>query len=469
MSDKWYPELNTIKDDSLIVFDTSVLLNVYRYSLISSKRILDHLRNSEDEIWLPNQVKEEFYKNRDKVRNFNLYNKLDVNLNKHVTDQKDKLLVQLSEYEKKRFSKFGELKDSLEKKYAEMSGIIQEYKNDIVEETEVYKGFIREVDEFLESILASKVGGKLGFKKLIEVLREGELRYEYNIPPGYEDAKTKEGINKFGDLIMWKEILEKTGVISEKNVIFVTSDTKSDWFRKRENSVIGPREELISEFKQYHPEKEVIIIPFENYIEEISDSLNGTDKELLLELSMNGLFKRLPEELFKSTVESKIQSINTNDLLEKLRKNTDDTKHVSIYQILEVIGPHIENVKVQPKGIKIIERDVVYSINVIVECNYATVSYSPGIESHGSIYTDVTVGVELRRKLEETEELFIDNFKKNPATLTKVTHCITENEEYVWGSDYDIAEDYYTSCGDCGEAINAMNDAGNGYCTNCSK
>lgn len=469
MSSKWYPSINTIIDDSIIVFDTSVLLNVYRYSLISSKRILNHLRDSEEKVWLPNQVKEEFYKNRDNVRNFNLYNKLDVNLNKHVKHQKDKLLVQLSEYEKKRFSNFDGLKDRLEKKFTEMGEIIEEYKNEIADETDVYKEFIKEADEFLESILNTKVGEKLGFIELMEILKEGELRYKYNLPPGYEDAKTKEGVDKFGDLIMWKEIIKNTERIPKKHVVFVTSDTKADWFRKKQNLVVSPREELISEFKHYHPEKELILIPFDNYIEEISGLADMSDKELLLELRMNGLINSLSLESCEKIVDDNTLSVDRVDLRDKALKNSTKMTRRYLNTALEIVGPNIESITVQPKGIQVIENEVIYSVNIIAECDYPTISYLPGVESHGSIHTDIIVGVELKRRLEDNEDSFINNFKENPLAVSNVVHVITDNENYAWGNDFTIEEEYYSTCGNCGKGMNILNDAGDGFCTECSE
>ena len=60
------------------------------------------------------------------------------------------------------------------------------------------------------------------------ICKEGAFRYANQIPPGYKDAETKEGIRQYGDLIIWKEILRYA---SQKkcDVIFVTNDAKPDW------------------------------------------------------------------------------------------------------------------------------------------------------------------------------------------------------------------------------------------------
>ncbi|EPC8408884.1 TPA: hypothetical protein ROY06_004654 [Bacillus cereus] len=481
MNSQHNPKITSIIEESIIVFDTCALLNVYRYSLLSSKRILDYIKRYEGKMWIPSRVRKEFYKNKGSVRSVNLYKNLDKQLTKLVEMKRDELFVQLSEYEKKRFPKFTELKGQLEGKLAEMVTITKNYKEEVVEETGVYKGFIEEVDSFLDALLNSdKVGEAIGLVSLMEIIKEGELRYKYNLPPGFKDADKQEGIDKFGDLILWKEIIKRAGEISEKNIIFVTSDTKSDWFHKnKKNEIIGPREELISEFKNYHSEKEVIIIPFEDYIEEISDPADASDKDLLLELRMNNLVKRLSYEVFSKMVEGKIESLDIEDLRKRMTGNLDTMQRDFIESINDIYEHDVESITINPNGIKIQGNKIIYSVNAIAKCGFGTISYSPGIMSYGTLYTDVIIGIELTRESTDNEVSFINNFKEDSATVAKVTHVITENEKYIWGNDFDSEEwefeedgetgDYevYATCAKCGEGISNSNDAGNGFCTSC--
>ncbi|PFX61668.1 hypothetical protein COL36_10765 [Bacillus wiedmannii] len=481
MSSQHNSKITSIIKESIIVFDTCALLNVYRYSLLNSKRILDYIKRYKGKMWIPSQVRKEFYKNKGSVRSVSLYKNLDKQLTKLVEMKRDELFVQLSEYEKKRFPKFTELKSQLEEKFGEMVTITKGYKEEVVEETGVYKGFIEEVDSFLDALLNSdKVGGAIGLVSLMEIIKEGELRYKYSLPPGFKDADKKEGIDKFGDLILWKEIIKRAGEISEKNIIFVTSDTKSDWFLKnKKNEIISPREELISEFKNYNSEKEVVIIPFEDYIEEISDPADASDRDLLLELRMNNLVKRLSYEVFSRMVESKIESLDIEDLRKKMTGNLDIMQRNFIDSINEIYEHEVQNITINPNGIKIQEGKIIYSVNAIGECGFGTISYSPGIMSYGTLYTDVIIGIELTRNLTDNEVSFIKNFQEDSDTVAKVTHVITENEKYIWGNDFDTDEfdfedndetgenEVYAMCAKCGQGISLSNDAGNGFCTSC--
>ena len=80
-------------------------------------------------------------------------------------------------------------------------------------------------------------------------MEEGEWRYKQELPPGYMDFTEKQGIQKYGDLIIWKEILNKAKK-DNCSVIFITNDVKQDWYEahdKRQNPIC-PRHELILEF-----------------------------------------------------------------------------------------------------------------------------------------------------------------------------------------------------------------------------
>ena len=55
-----------------------------------------------------------------------------------------------------------------------------------------------------------RVGAKPPPERIVAIHKEGEERYAKKIPPGLEDTKkAAEGGDKFGDLVIWKEIIEK--------------------------------------------------------------------------------------------------------------------------------------------------------------------------------------------------------------------------------------------------------------------
>jgi hypothetical protein len=81
--------------------------------------------------------------------------------------------------------------------------------------------------------------------------KELEKRYQEKRPPGFNDEGKPDG--GAGDLIIWKTLL-KIGTERRTAIVFVTNDTKDDWWVSvRDNSMVTPllpRDELIAEFQQ---------------------------------------------------------------------------------------------------------------------------------------------------------------------------------------------------------------------------
>lgn len=103
-----------------------------------------------------------------------------------------------------------------------------------------------------ECIEKKKIGKPFSFQEIIEIIKEGEVRYRNMLPPGYMDDdevyKKKKGFQKYGDLIIWKEILRYSSV-QKRPVILICNDKKEDWFNTDKKSELeSPRHELLKEF-----------------------------------------------------------------------------------------------------------------------------------------------------------------------------------------------------------------------------
>tara|TARA_R110001583_G_scaffold139654_6_gene291862 strand:+ start:1617 stop:3557 length:1941 start_codon:yes stop_codon:yes gene_type:complete len=59
--------------------------------------------------------------------------------------------------------------------------------------------------------------------------KEGDTRFEHRLPPGFKDEG--KGENRFGDLIIWYEVLGKSKELKANfdHVLFLSNDEKSDW------------------------------------------------------------------------------------------------------------------------------------------------------------------------------------------------------------------------------------------------
>lgn len=108
----------------------------------------------------------------------------------------------------------------------------------------------------IESLFSGKVGAqKKDLAEMDKLFKDAESRISKEIPPGYKDNDKKgffyhAGItypNKYGDHIVWNQILEHAKSSGEKIIFFVTGDEKEDWWNIVKGKTIGPRIELKSE------------------------------------------------------------------------------------------------------------------------------------------------------------------------------------------------------------------------------
>jgi hypothetical protein len=95
-----------------------------------------------------------------------------------------------------------------------------------------------------------RIGKEFTKDDLKKIYIEGKDRYDEQIPPGfkdYENKKKKDDRHIYGDLIIWKELMNFSKK-EKKPLIFVTDDRKEDWWTIENGKTIRPREELIKEF-----------------------------------------------------------------------------------------------------------------------------------------------------------------------------------------------------------------------------
>jgi hypothetical protein len=98
----------------------------------------------------------------------------------------------------------------------------------------------------INEIFNGKIGKSFNSDEIKKVHSEGDKRYKDKIPPGYKDINKPEN-EKYGDLIIWKQIIQKSKE-DEFNIIFVLDDRKEDWWLEHQGKTISARPELLKEF-----------------------------------------------------------------------------------------------------------------------------------------------------------------------------------------------------------------------------
>lgn len=235
--------IKEIWEDSLIVFDTNVLLNLYRYNEDARTEFINVIKFYKERLWIPYQVGLEFHRRREEImrKNAKAYNVLAEKISKELVGVVSSLE---SEYTRHPYISIKDIKKRVEK-CAE--SITKTLEKQALAHPDYSNG-----DEILQSITElfdGRVGSDFEEKDLEALYKEGEKRYANKIPPGYCDEKNKKDKGKrslYGDLVVWKQTINHCKELS-KSVIFITDDHKTDWWDKADGKHT-PRKELIKEF-----------------------------------------------------------------------------------------------------------------------------------------------------------------------------------------------------------------------------
>ena len=260
-------------NDVLFVFDTNVLLNLYSYTESTRNDFFKILDKLSDRIWIPYHVGLEY-----QLRRLGVISN-EKSTAKNIQDKLDKI--------KSIFHKdFSELK--LEQKSPNLSKKTKTLEDKITKLLDSYQKEVASFDEKqpcvrntdnirkkIDSLFKNKIGEKPKEQKLLDDLfKEGKERFSNKVPPGYMDEKEKKEkpsygfdnltyIPMYGDLILWKQTIEKSKETDINSIIFITDDTKEDWIYSISSNGkkdIGVRAELRQEIQ-----KEANINIFEIY------------------------------------------------------------------------------------------------------------------------------------------------------------------------------------------------------------
>jgi hypothetical protein len=250
-------ELKELWNNCFFAFDSSVLLNLYRFPMGASSDFLKVLGHLKDRLWLPHQVALEFQRNRSRVRFEQVarFGAVFAALERVQSGLKADLeKLQL----KKRHSSIDpdflliEVSGALSPVRSRLEALQQEQEEALQADP---------VHDAIVALFEGRIGASLSPEETQKVFTEGAIRYRHKRPPGYMDqdkAKEAEAIYYFeshpmeaqyGDLLVWMQLIAEAKRRSAKDVIFVTDDDKEDWWLEYSGKTVGPRRELIDEVR----------------------------------------------------------------------------------------------------------------------------------------------------------------------------------------------------------------------------
>lgn len=232
--------------EGLVVIDSNVLLDLYRYGASARTDLLKALHALEDRLYVPHQAVREFWRNREKLLKdpggtIALQQTIE-GVEKQIKESINNWTNQRSHQEQER--------EELDGVLAEAFKALKDKIRDLSEDETA--GWARdtaldEVLSALENVLKGRVGSPMSENDYAEAIAEAKRRNENKIPPGYLDAK-KEADFSTGDYIVWEETLREAET-RQVDVLFVSRDTKEDWIRREGGENRGPRIELVQEMR----------------------------------------------------------------------------------------------------------------------------------------------------------------------------------------------------------------------------
>jgi hypothetical protein len=309
-------DLDKLWAECVFAFDASALLDLYRLTPETRDTVLNILDRLKERLWLPHQAGLEYHDNRLQVIATGLgsYSRIP-ELARDIAKSYRKSLDTYRQYRWVEAERWIGLLDETVKKIEDT----------ISKQERVLGGFLETdpVEEKLNKIFDGKVGPP--YTDMHDIYVRAEQRLQLSIPPGFKDAATKKDFHRYGDVVLWLQLLDYAKM-QKKSIIFVTSDAKTDWWLERDGKTIGPRPELLQEmhatasvmFHMYPPDR------FVEYAERHLKSklkpavIKKTTQELrAVESEKSAETERQSDELLRTIAAFKMPEMRLSDELMK--------------------------------------------------------------------------------------------------------------------------------------------------------
>ena len=297
-------EFSHMWQEGIFAFDANVLLNIYRYTPETRERFFELLKRLNARIWIPHQTALEFHRQRlNEVSNqFKVFEEIETalkaSLNKlEKTQQKHPLGIEINPLTEV-------IKDALQK----ATPILQEV-------TSQYHKLLSfdPLEETIAKLFDSKVGEPYPKSELEKIYKKAADRFEQQIPPGYKD-NGKKGDERYGDAVIWFQLLYYAKT-QKKSMIFITDDSKEDWWLQHKGKTIGPRPELIQEMS-FEAGVSFHIYSSDAFVEQAQNFLKLQDKQAAAAVEevreirqQKEVNQKLYHELFPKTSQARIGDI----------------------------------------------------------------------------------------------------------------------------------------------------------------
>lgn len=384
--------------DGIFVWDTSALCRLYALTPVVRDQMIDILETVADRIWIPAHVMTEFDRHcREELKKplskYDMPKDLGKAMSvsavgaylKELTDNHHLHPLIEDEALKKATDNYQEVTKAIEKLRVCLQDALKQGKDNYEAEIKDDKlgNFVRSLDS----------GPKIKYSRLLEIAREGVWRFEAQIPPGYRDKEEKDSIDQYGDLIIWKEIIEHAAK-EQKPVVLIIQDLKEDWNALKEESegaksCIVPREELLMEFEEQTGQK-IWMYTIADFMKELKGTVGNVEEgspfENLDKLNEELELAAIPDDCIKVKCDNcgHISGVDTDDVYWEWDTDVYDSREMGV-ELCSIIE-HYHECPFCDKEIDMTFEAYQYPIPVIndieLQVDGGDVMASPDLESY---------------------------------------------------------------------------------------
>lgn len=312
--------------DSVFVFDTNALLLLYRCERETREAFFSQWEKIRERVWLPYHVCLEYQRNRltaikDHVKELR-------NAGAHISSRIE-TAADLNQFDPKyrmTIKRYESLRGKVTELAKELQGTVDRFVQEQIETRISEADFLTNHDtvrDRISDLIGERIGNPPTEEEIKQLQQTGEIRFSKEIPPGFEDAKTKKDETftfnkitykrKFGDWFIWNEILMYASETKPAAVIFVTNDNKKDWLYETGGQTRGPHESLKTELAEQGEGTHFLMYSSASFLNAANKNLEGqaTSPEAIKELERVSVRVYVDEDHFNlSRLQEQLEKIN---------------------------------------------------------------------------------------------------------------------------------------------------------------
>ena len=235
------PDFDKLWNEATFVFDTNVLLDLYRSSLMFRNEMLDILESLKGRIWIPHQFFFEYHKNK-----VTIYENIESDYatwEKSLQDCREKTISKLQ-------NELGQIKNrtgfEINPRIQQVDRNFEEFLSELSQFKEQHLCSLNSepIEEKIAELFAERYGNPFEDSCLENIRILAKERFESSMPPGSSKDNKKDKSDLDGDLIGWLQTI-KYANDEKKPIILVSND--GDWFLKHKGKTKGPYPALLQE------------------------------------------------------------------------------------------------------------------------------------------------------------------------------------------------------------------------------